>query len=254
MKSKNWTREELIVALNLYCKIPFKKSNKYHPLVIEYANLIGRTPSAMNLKIGNLGRFDPVLKAKGITGLTNGSKLDEIVWNEFMDNPESLAYESERIIAQYKNSSIEQSTEIKTDDLPIGKERTSVVRQRVNQQFFRSAVMAAYSSTCCVTGVSMPSLIEACHISSWKEDVKNRTNPKNGLCLNSFFHKAFDNCLFTINPDYNIEIKEQLIDAVGDDNFKNYLASISGRKMLMPEKFAPDTQLLSNHYERYKNT
>ena len=78
-----WTREETIVALNLYCKIPFKDSRASHPLVIEYANLIGRSPAAMNLKIGNLGRLDPMLQAKGITGLTNGSKLDVIVWNEF---------------------------------------------------------------------------------------------------------------------------------------------------------------------------
>lgn len=49
-KPKYWTREELIVALNLYCKIPFKNSSASHPLVIKYAKLIGRSPAAMNLK------------------------------------------------------------------------------------------------------------------------------------------------------------------------------------------------------------
>ncbi len=247
MPRRNWTREELIVALNLYCKIPFKDSHAHHPLVIEYAKLIDRTPAAMNFKIGNLGRFDPILRSRNITGLRNGSKLDEKVWNEFMDNPESLAYESERIIAQYKQSNIEKSTGIKTDDLPVGKERSSMVRQRVNQHFFRHAVIVAYQSTCCVTGISVPSLIDACHISPWSEDVKNRTNPQNGLCLNSFFHRAFDDWLFTINPEYKIEIKEQLIDTVRDNIFK----SICGRKMLMPEKFAPDTILLEKHYDSF---
>lgn len=52
--AKNWTREQLIVALNVYCKIPFKNSSARHPMIKEYAQLIGRTPAALNLKIGNL--------------------------------------------------------------------------------------------------------------------------------------------------------------------------------------------------------
>ena len=250
-KPKYWTREELIVALNLYCKIPFKNSSASHPLVIKYAKLIGRSPAAMNLKIGNLGRFDQNLKAKGISGLVTGSKLDGQVWDEFMSNPEALAYESARIIAEYENKTIEESTNISTEYLPNGEERESIVRQRVNQRFFRDAVMAAYQNTCCVSGVKISSLLEACHISPWAEDVINRTNPKNGLCLNSFFHKAFDNNMFAITPDYIIDIKPQLIDSVSDDAFKNYLINISGREMILPEKFVPDVELLAQHYENY---
>ena len=41
-----------------------------------------------------------MLRAKGIVGLGHTSKMDETVWNEFFDNPEKLAYESERIIAE----------------------------------------------------------------------------------------------------------------------------------------------------------
>lgn len=251
MAQRNWTREELIVALNLYCKIPFKESRASHPLVIEYAKLIGRTPSAMNLKIGNLGRFDPLLQAKGITGLVNGSKLDEEVWNDFMANPEALSYESERIIANLRKTNVENLLDISISDLPQGIEKERVVRQRVNQQFFRDSVIVAYQGTCCVSGLKETSLIEACHISPWADDVKNRTNPKNGLCLNSFFHKAFDKWLFTITPDYVIDIKQELIDSVVDDSFRNYLINISGHEMYMPEKFAPDVYLLNKRYIQY---
>lgn len=92
--ANNWTREQLIVALNVYCKIPFKNSSARHPMVQEYAKIIGRTPAALNLKIGNLGSFDPVLREKGIVGLAHTSKMDEQIWNEFFENPEKLAYES----------------------------------------------------------------------------------------------------------------------------------------------------------------
>lgn len=76
-RNNNWTREETIIAFNVYCKIPFKKSSKTHPLVVKYAKIIGRTPSALNMKIGNIGRLDPDLQRQGITGLTNGATMEK---------------------------------------------------------------------------------------------------------------------------------------------------------------------------------
>ena len=86
--ANNWTREQLIVALNVYCKIPFKNSSARHPMVQEYAKIIGRTPAALNLKIGNLGSFDPVLREKGIVGLAHTSKMDEQIWNDYLNGEE----------------------------------------------------------------------------------------------------------------------------------------------------------------------
>jgi hypothetical protein len=67
-KSNNWTREETIVAFNVYCKVPFKSSSKTNPTIIKYANIIGRSPSALNMKVGNFGRLDPELKKQGAAG------------------------------------------------------------------------------------------------------------------------------------------------------------------------------------------
>lgn len=75
---KNWSREETIIAFNLYCKIAFKDSSKTHPLVVKYAELLGLSPSALNMKIGNIGRLDPDLKSQGIKGLVHGAKLEEV--------------------------------------------------------------------------------------------------------------------------------------------------------------------------------
>ncbi|MCR5496346.1 MAG: HNH endonuclease [Paludibacteraceae bacterium] len=249
--SNNWTREETIVALNVYCKIPFKNSSAHHPLIKEYAQIIGRTPAALNLKIGNLGSFDPILKEKGIVGLVHSSKMDEMVWNEFFENPEKLAYESEKIIAELRHQTIEESTKVDLSDLPEGKERTTITRQRINQQFFHDVVLCSYDNRCCITGISHRQLLEACHISSWVEDVKNRTNPKNGLCMNPLFHKAFDKFLFTVTPQYTIEISEEMIDGA-EETFRKYLVQLNGKAILMPEKFSPDKNLLLAHYEQYR--
>ena len=95
-------------------------------------------------------------------------------------------------------------------EFPEGLDRETRVRVRVNQGFFRSAVLAAYESRCCVTGLSIPQLLNASHIVPWSVDPKNRTNPQNGLCLNVIHDRAFDNGLLTITPDLKIRVATKL--------------------------------------------
>jgi putative restriction endonuclease len=57
-----WTREELILAFNLYLKLPFGKMHKQNPEIIELANLLGRTPSSIGMRLGNFASVDPIIK------------------------------------------------------------------------------------------------------------------------------------------------------------------------------------------------
>ena len=88
------------------------------------------------MKVGNFGRLDPELKKQGIVGLGNGSKLDEIVWNEFNGDWEKLAYESELLIAEFQNKKVEEIIDEEAYEFPLGAERETIIRQRVNQSFF----------------------------------------------------------------------------------------------------------------------
>ncbi|MBR9833271.1 HNH endonuclease [bacterium] len=238
----NWTREETIVAFNVYCKIPFKNSSKNHPEVIKYANLLGRTPSALNMKIGNLGRLDPELKKRGITGLVNGSKLEEDIWDEFNGNWDELAFESERIIANLQGQELD---EFYIKEYPKGKEIERSIRVRVNQSFFRNSVLSAYNNECCITGINIPQLLVASHIIPWKNNIE-RTNPKNGLCLNPFHDKAFDRGFFTINEDYRITVSNKILHS---KNFgiSDYLIKTHNRHILLPDKFFPSQEFLEFH-------
>lgn len=175
-KSNNWTREQTIVAFNVYCKIPFKNSSKTHPTIIKYANIIGRSPSALNMKVGNFGRLDPELKKQGIVGLGNRSKLDEVIWNEFNGNWEKLAFESEELIAKFQNKKIEDTDDFNIDDLPKGKDRQTIVKTRVNQNFFRSTILSSYNLKCCITGLSIPDFLIASHIIPWRTNKEERMN------------------------------------------------------------------------------
>lgn len=220
-------------------------------MIIEYAKIIGRSPSALNMKVGNLGRLDPKLKEKGIVGLSHGSKIERIVWDEFYANPEQFAYESECLIAKYANKSIENASKIDINNLPNGKERETIVKIRVNQSFFRSAVMTSYDNKCCVSGVGNTELLEACHIVSWADDSHNRTNPENGLCLNSLFHRAYDKNLMAITPDYEIIISDRFMEKVEEPTFEKYLKEINGRKINMPTRFYPQKEFLDIHYQKF---
>lgn len=248
-----WTREETVIAFNVYCKIPFKDTRKSHPMIVKYANIIGRTPSALNMKIGNLGRLDPKLQAKGIVGLTHGSKIEQEVWDEFYENPDELAYESECLIAKYTKKNIVEVTNIDMDNLPEGKERLAIVKQRVNQSFFRSAVLCSYNFRCCISGIGNSELLEACHIVDWNEDQINRSNPENGLCLNSLFHKAYDKYLIAITPDYDVAISEEFIEKTEDESFKHYLFGLQNKKLILPDRFYPKPDFLDYHYQKYLN-
>ena len=95
---RNWTREELILAFNLYCKIPFGKYNQRTKEVIELANLIGRTPSAISFKLANFASLDPYHQSRGIKGMSNAGKLDQEIYNEFSNNWDDLIYESEELL------------------------------------------------------------------------------------------------------------------------------------------------------------
>ena len=244
-KANNWTREETIVAFNVYCKIPFKNSSKSHPTVIKYANIIGRSPSALNMKIGNFGRLDPELKAKGITGLVHGSKLEEDVWNEFNGNWEKLAFESEELIANFQNKKIE---EFDIENFPEGKERETTIKTRVNQSFFRSTILSSYNLKCCITGLSIPDFLVASHIKPWSKDKENRTNPHNGLCLNSIHDKAFDKGFITVTPDFKIRVSKYFDDFSEDKSVNDFFLKFDNQKIIKPERFLPSKEFLDYHY------
>ena len=243
----NWTKEETIIAFNVYCKIPFKSSSNTNPTIIKYAHIIGRSPSALNMKVGNFGRLDPELKKQGIVGLTNGSKLDEAVWNEFYGNWDALAYKSELLIAKLQHKKLEESADIDLNDIPLGKDREQVVKTRINQSFFRSMVLSSYNQKCCITGLSIPNFLVASHIVPWKEDEKNRLNPQNGLCLNSIHDRAFDQGFITITTNYKVIVSKQFNYRADENAVKDLFLKYENQSIILPDKFLPSKEFLDYH-------
>lgn len=250
-QSRKWTKDESILALALYCKIPFGKISKAHPQVIELAKLLGRTPAAVSMKMGNFGRFDNELAKKGIIGLSHGSILDKTVWDEYHHNMQAL---SETV------DSIPYMSELLNNDdgielLPVGTSRRIKTQARVNQDFFRSAVISAYNQKCCITGLNIPSLLIASHIKPWSvSDPKTeRTNPCNGLSLNSLHHEAFDNGIFTIDTDYRILVSKTAKERYSSGVFYDFFGKYEGKHITLPERFFPSKEMIEYHNSKLSN-
>lgn len=248
----NWTRDEHIIAFNLYCQIPFGTIHTSNPKVIELARLLGRSVGSVSRKLANFARLDPILRDRGIHGLTHGAKGEEEIWREFAAHPEELAFESQRLVAQRAGKTIEQVAGVETEDLPpVGVEREAVVRLRVNQSFFRARVLSAYNFRCCVTGLTVTPLLVASHIVPWAEDPVNRLNPQNGLCLNALHDRAFDRGLMWVEDAFIIRFSPALQETSEDSKLTvAWMTSFENKKLLLPKNFSPDAGLLRRHAAR----
>jgi len=251
---KLWSRDELVLAINLYCKLPFGRLHQRNPEIIILAKLINRTPGSVAYKLVNFASLDPSLKARGIKGAINASKLDKEIWNEFINNWDILPYESEKLLAKFENTTIEKLNHIPENELPKdGKTREQIVKVRVNQSFFRSSILASYNNTCCITGIQQTELLIAGHIKPWGIDEKNRLNPQNGIAINGLHDKAFETGLITITPDYKIKVSSILAKQNKNQSIKEFFLKYDNQSIILPSRFWPDKEFLEYHNDiRFK--
>ncbi len=254
LHSKKWTREQTKLAFHLYCQTPFGKLHHSNSDIVALASLIGRTPSALAMKCVNLASLDPAIVSSGRRGLSNASKLDREIWDEFHANWEHLAVECDQLRRELfrrnettESRAVDKVTEIVLDiNDYVGETRTALVQQRVKQAFFRRMVLSGYRERCCISGVTEPRLLVASHIVAWRDDKANRLNPSNGLCLSAIHDKAFDAHLFTLTDDWRVLLSAK-IKASRDKFLREVFWSVDDKTIELPERFVPDPDLVRRH-------
>jgi predicted restriction endonuclease len=261
----NWTRAQVLAALHLYVQLPFGQLHSKNSRIRQLAGWMGRTPGSVAMKLSNLASLDPQITASGRRGLDGASALDKQVWSDLQahwDSMASLAAEAfEHLAAQHGLTALQADaiTEPELaalppipDDLPEGRERQAVVKQRVNQARFRRSVLASYLHRCCITGLSVPGLLVASHIKPWHMDAQNRLNPRNGLCLSALHDRAFDIGLITVTPgDHVVRVSKELQAKVDDPYMTEALINLRGRQIQLPELFAPSDEFLGWHSQHF---
>ncbi len=251
-----WTREHFLIALNLYCKLPFGKLHKGNPIIIATAQKMGRTPSSLAMKLCNFAALDPVQQARGIRGLPGATKQDRAMWDEFHANLFSLGTESEGLLHNLftKDETMEVDFLLREKVrlvAPSGPTETqATVKVRRGQQFFRQAVLTAYDVRCCISGINVPRLLVASHIKPWGKFPAERLNPRNGLCLSVLHDAAFDVGLITLDDKLNVVLSSRLRSFFPQPSLEQNFVPFEGKPIHSPVKLAePDENFLRYHRE-----
>lgn len=245
-----WTREQMILVLNLYMKLPFGKMDRRNPEVKHLAGVINRTANAVAIRLTNYASCDPILKARGVSGMVNGRKQCQPYWDEFVNDRERLIFESEQILAQKEGTTIEQKFEQDIRDIPkgvTGETRLRQVKTRVNQNVFRQIVLANYDSKCALTGIDLSELLVASHIIPWSENEQERLNPENGICLSSLYDKAFDKGLISFADDKRVIFSARLKENIGKEYYAKYFEPVENVMLVTPRKYHINPTFLEWH-------
>jgi len=244
MPRNNWSRNELLIAFNLYCRTPFGQLHKGNTEIISLASRIGRTPSAVAMKLVNFASFDPVHQARKVRGLSNASRADRQIWDEFNSNPERLAFESQKAF----NVTIEGEVESDNAEPPLGPtEGIQSVRVRLVQRFFREAVLAGYEYHCSICDLELVELLTASHIIPWSRNVERRADPRNGLALCAIHDRAFDRGLISIDESFRVLLSRRLKTKTTNRLYLVALLEIESKTISLPNRFLPDPVALAFH-------
>jgi putative restriction endonuclease len=110
----------------------------------------------------------------------------------------------------------------------------------IAQRLFRSALLKVYRSSCAFTGISFETSLEACHLLPWQEcSASQRLDVRNGILLNAFHHKLFDNGFVTIQPNHRIRYYDpDEKKSRHTDIERSLTVALHGKTMRMPKNAA----------------
>lgn len=246
MKNPNWTREQALACFNLYCRIPFGKLHSRNPEIIAFADAIGRTQSAVAMKLVNFASFDPAHQKRNVRGLANASSLDREIWQQFEAAPNRIAEESEEVFSRLSIPGI--SPEEREPRLPQGPTEAQMTSpMRLVQSFFRRSVLASYAYQCSFCALDVRGLLNAGHIIPWNVREDLRADPRNGLCLCSLHDRAFDRGLMSVDEELRMILSKRLRKKNPGPLHKLAFLDLEGGRIQLPGRFLPDVKALEYH-------
>lgn len=150
LKNPLWTRDQVILALDLYVKHKGRDPGVSHPDVTEVSALLRqmatevglttyRNPSGVIMKMMNFRSVDPAFTSKGGKGLGGASKLDKAIWAEFFGKPQDLAVAAEAI----RESTFARMDEDTLDEVQSYKAKEGKVSYRLHRTLERDRKVVA---------------------------------------------------------------------------------------------------------------
>ena len=282
-RGPKWSYDETLAAFGLYMMLDQRQRNdKNSPHIAQLAVGLNRTAGSVYMKLMNLRAHDPNERARGVSGLAHSGKLEIQIWQEYQEQSDKLLILAlkgyvnfiEKVPLPTQNSRtrqtmhssstlqkslVEETTSLlidasrpltvsgqqQTTMAPLGSEHETTALSRVNQSYFRNALVANYHDTCCLTGINIDPLLIVSHIKPWKASTGfEKTNAANGLLLNAFHDKAFDRGYMTIDDDYRVHISARVPHTDINDY---WLYQFEGRYITLPSSNLPSHEFIEYH-------
>lgn len=152
--------------------------------------------------------------------LLNIEDVEEVIKNELLplfkevhNVKGSLSKEKEQKIDVFEPDLIMEAELIEDEINNLGVEgsfKDCVVKQRINQSFFRKQLLKKYNH-CCLCDVSAKELLVASHIKPWSvSSSKEKVDDNNGLLLCPNHDALFDQGFISFDDNGNIIISDRL--------------------------------------------
>lgn len=253
---KKWTRDELFISLNVYHKLNFGQLHARNPVIVSLAEKLSRSTNSVALKLVNFASLDPVLKLRGIKGMSGASRLDAEVWQEFHASLEETVPAREAALRALfhagENDELEVLPKIGVRVNPRPPEGPTdtfaTVKQRRGQQYFRQAVLNNFDGRCGVTALGVRELLIASHILPWKSHVEERLDVRNGLCLSRLHDAAFDLHLITFDDDLRLMLSSRLKSELSQRAVAQTFGIYEGEPLQLPkDAIVPNLGFLAQH-------
>jgi putative restriction endonuclease len=134
-------------------------------------------------------------------------------------------------------------------------ERRYAVRQtrvRLHQARFRGRVVPAYNSQCAICRLKELRLLDAAHIVGDVEDL-GEPSVSNGLSLCAIHHRAFDQDLVSVSPDYVVHVSRRLRENE-DGPMLDLLKEFHGTSLMVPTRMTnrPDRERLEARFAHFQ--
>ncbi|MCA8836015.1 MAG: hypothetical protein K8953_13120, partial [Proteobacteria bacterium] len=142
---RQWTDEERLSALKIYCELKFSELSRTNPSIIELSKKINRTPSAVGMKLCNFAHLDPDVEQKGLTSV---SKADRLLMERFVLDRDSVIAESKKAFEKLEKKFSNALEYTPPDSIDKKTEQTAEIKIRTLQGKYRERILAVYGQKC----------------------------------------------------------------------------------------------------------
>ena len=128
----------------------------------------------------------------------------------------------------------------------------TTARSRNHQAWFSARTKAAYGYQCAFSGLPVRELLVGAHIIPDADG--GAASVKNGICMSTLHHTAFDTHLIGVDPDFRIHISPPLQDR-SDGDLLTTLKGLEGTRLRLPSDREdwPETDYLEQRFSRFQS-